>query len=94
MNVVLGNQSPLSISRAMTLPEKCLGGFCVGRLRRSMTSGVCVLRCEDKSHHMVFPIMIGDGKIDYMFTTRGLQHVKRDGKHVIYEWQALGRKSC
>ena len=47
MNVVLGNQPPLSISKSMAVPEKCHGASCVGRLRRSMISGACVLRCEE-----------------------------------------------
>lgn len=83
MNVVLGNQPPLSISKA----------WCLLRWASSTVHDFGCLRLavrRQKSYHWMFPILVGDGKIDYMFTTRGLQRVKWEGKHVIYEREAFG----
>ena len=57
-----------------------------------MVSGVCVYRCQEKAHHWLFPTLTAKGQVQYVYTTRGLAQMMRDGKQLISDWKAAGSK--
>eukprot|EP00435_Cladocopium_sp_Y103_P042088 s2336_g11.t1 len=70
-------------------PDTCRSQNCLGRLQQSMVSGVCVYRCQEKAHHWLFPTLTAEGQVQYVYTTRGLAQLMRDGKQLMSDWKAV-----